>query len=283
MQHRQTSKPVAFTVAGDRAGRTLQDFLSEKLDVSRRRAKDLLDARVVFVNRRRVWMAKHALERGDLVEVTPDIAPPPRVGVREVLHEDGDYLVVNKPPGVLSNGPVSLEERLRRETNLPALQACHRLDRDTSGCMLLAKNASAYERAVELFRRGEVKKTYHAIVHGRLRTPSLIITDPVDGLPARTQVTALDVSPEASHARVNIETGRTHQIRRHLAAKGHPIVGDRQYATRVSATDRSLQAARQMLHSSGLAFCHPLTGNPVQAHAPLPQDFRECLRLFRLR
>jgi 23S rRNA pseudouridine1911/1915/1917 synthase len=276
-------KPTAYTIGGDQAGASLLEFLARSLDLSKGRAKSLLDARCVLVNRRRVWMARHALCKGDLVEVIPDRDRPARVDTRAALFEDAAFLVVDKPSGVLSNGPDSLEDRLRRERKEPALQAVHRLDRDTTGCLLFARDASAFEQIVELFKQHEVSKSYDAIVHGTFPPQIRVIDAPVDDLPAVTHVSVVDAGREATHVRLRIETGRTHQIRRHLELKRHPVVGDRQYATRVAATDRSLKAPRQMLHASELAFKHPRTGAPIRVRAPLPRDFLAALRVFGLR
>jgi 23S rRNA pseudouridine1911/1915/1917 synthase len=275
--------PTAYTIDGRQAGASLVEFLAQALDLSRGRAKAIIDTRCVFVNRRRVWMAKHIIQKGDLVEIVPDTPPPaPRVQTHDILYEDADYLVVNKPPAILSNGADSLESVLQRKRGEPALQAVHRLDRDTSGCLLFARSPEAFQRMVEAFQQGKVRKTYDAIVHGRFPPQLRLIDAPVEGLPATTHVRMVDGGREATHLRVRIDTGRTHQIRIHLALKHHAVVGDRQYATQ-AATDRSLNVRRQMLHASELAFQHPVTGQPVLARAPLPRDFLDGLHLFRLK
>jgi len=268
------------------AGVTLQEFLAAQLQLSKGKAKALLDQRVVFVNGRRVWMARHALRPGDLVEVQAQaVAPAAPAGAPApaVLYEDGDYLVVNKPPGRLAAGPDSVERDLQARRRLPALAAVHRLDRDTSGCLLFAKHARALAAAIGLFGQRAVTKVYHAIAAGRLPDGVHEINVPVDGQPALTRVARLDANPRASHLKLNIETGRTHQIRKHLLAVRHPVLGDKAYGGRFQPAGWQQEVPRQMLHAAVLAFPQPLTGAPVRCAAPLPGDFRACLRHLRLR
>ena len=273
---------VRREVAAQDAGAALTAFLADWLKVSRRQAKRLLDERRVFVNRRRIWMAHHALRRGDRVEVVASPVPAERVALR-ILHEDEDYLVVDKPPGLLSNGEGSVLTRLREQTGRPALVAAHRLDRDTSGCLLVAADSRACEDVIPLFRARDVKKVYHALVRGRLPGPERKIDMPLQERRAVSHVRVLDAGREATHVAVRIETGRTHQIRAHLAAIGHPVLGDRQYGTGAPAAARALAVRRQMLHASTLEFEHPRNGRRVRATAPLPRDFRNCLKAFGLR
>ncbi|MBI2437997.1 MAG: RluA family pseudouridine synthase [Lentisphaerae bacterium] len=283
-----------LTVRSTDHGATLLAFLAAQLRVSNRKAKALLDARKVFVNGQRLWMARHRLARGDDVEIQEEpVARPQRWRVATagwadraarptLLYESRDYLIADKPPGILANGPRSLEESLRRLTACPALRAVHRLDRDTSGCLLFARQAEAVARIRPLFAQQRVRKVYHAIVSGCVAEPEQEITYPIERKKARTQVRTLDVNKRASHLRIEPDTGRTHQIRRHLTAIGHPLLGDQQYATNreLSPTERTLR--RQMLHAYELSFHHPVSGQLIRARAPLPADFTACLRQFGL-
>jgi 23S rRNA-/tRNA-specific pseudouridylate synthase len=183
---------------------------------------------------------------------------------------------------MLSNGLNSVESKLREHLRLPALVAAHRLDRDTSGCLLMAKTAQAFDNVLPLFRRHDVKKTYHVIAAGRVEESEQVITVPIDGEMAITRVRTLDVNRDASHLLVTIDTGRTHQIRKHLDHIRHPVIGDRHYGTRLAASDKSLRVGRQMLHASTIEFVHPETHRRVFAKAPLPRDFRNGLRTFNL-
>ena len=282
----------------------LQDFLAQRFALSRRAAKAAIDGRNVWVNRKCVWIARYALQTGDLVEIPtvvvkgaqrqgatadraggatarPSAAPAARRHVR-VLWSDANYLVCDKPAGLVScDDPKSAETILREQEKIPTLEAVHRLDRDTTGCLLFAKSHAAFLAAVELFKTHKVSKTYHAIVVGRFAYAHQTIDTPLDGEPAVSRVTREGASDDASFLRVRIETGRTNQIRRHLASIRFPIVGDRVFGLKRARDMRLLQVPRQMLHASTLKLPNPLDRHAeIRAHAPLPADFRAALRLF---
>jgi 23S rRNA pseudouridine1911/1915/1917 synthase len=261
----------------------LQDFLVLQMRLSRNATKRLLDTRNVFVNTRRVWMAKHLLKPGDKVEVVmPTQTEPAREAKISILFEDEDYLIIDKPAGVLSNGAGSAEEQLRGQRKNPAILAAHRLDRDTSGCLLMAKSQEAFEKIIPVFRDQSITKTYHAIIVGRLDTPAQTVTFPIDGESAVTNLRTLSATADASHLEVTIETGRTHQIRKHLSAIKHPIAGDHQYGTRHETSPKLRTILRQMLHATALVMRNPLKHTPIRAKAPLPADFLQTLRTFKL-
>lgn len=276
MQQRQ------FQVKNEQAGTTLQDFLAASLKLSRNRAKALIDARKVFVNGHRVWMARHTLRRGDGVEVAVEAAAAAPATAPAFLYQDDDYGVVNKPAGRLSNGPESVEADLQAATGIATLRAVHRLDRDTSGCLLMAKHREAFDRAVELFRGRQILKIYHAIVAGRIQEHQRTIEEPVEGEQAVTHLQVLDSGREASHLKLKIETGRTHQIRRHLTTIGHPVLGDPAYGTGHVLPDLFRKVPRQLLHAACLQFVSPVSGKKVRVEAPLPADFRTWLRRLGL-
>ena len=277
-------KPAKFTVDSAQNGMTLMEFIAAALGLSRNRAKALVDTRNVFVNRRRVWMARHTLTPGDVIEMSEVGAQQPAPRTRlHILFGDDQYVVVDKPAGMLSNGTASVVSVLREQIASPSLVAVHRLDRDTSGCLLLAKNTRAFDAAVAQFRKCDVLKTYHAIVRGQLDPPNQTISTAIQGEHAITRVKTLAATTAASHVLLNIETGRTHQIRRHLAAAGAPIIGDSHYGVRTEATRKTLYVTRQMLHASSIEFTHPLMQRRIKVASPLPDDFRRCLDLFKLR
>ena len=271
-----------LTVRGDEEGKPLVDFLARRLDRSRTRARALLDARCVFVNDRRIWMARHPVRAGDRVEVRggPGVSQPAALAL---LHRDPHLVVADKPPGLLSVGKDSLEERLRDRLALPELAAVHRLDRDTSGCLLLAVGPEVKESLVEAFRAQTVEKTYRAIVAGRVETDQRRIEASINGQSARTEIRVLRSTPRASYLGVRIATGRTHQIRKHLAGIRHPVLGDRQYFTAPQRDPLLRDIPRQMLHAFALAFDHPVTGQRLRIEAPLPEDFQHSLRRLGLR
>ncbi len=277
---------MAFVVSKVEAGQSLQVFLSHKLSVSKRAAKNLMDDRAVWVNRRCVWMAHHLLRLGDTVEVPaankPKDEAAPKAKIR-VLIEDDFYLVADKPSALLAVGEGSAEEVLREQTGQPALRAVHRLDRDTTGCMLFAKNAAAFDAAVALFKTRRVSKIYQVIVSGKYDRASSTLNQELDGERAVSQIKREAVSNDASFLQVKIETGRTHQIRRHLSGIRHPVLGDREHGLKFARDPRLLTIPRQMLHASGLELPHPmLPGKTLKAHSPLPADFRRCLKLFEM-
>lgn len=277
----------------------LQDFLVSRFTLSRRTAKAMIDGRNVWVNRKCVWIARYQLSTGDLVEVptmvvkgaqaqakTPRAASgSPGARVRRhvrVLWQDDAYLICDKPAGLVScDDPKSVETILREQESIPTLEAVHRLDRDTTGCLLFAKNHAAFLAAVEVFKTHKVAKTYHAIVVGAFRFAHQVIDTPLDGETALSRVTREAVGADASFLRVRIETGRTNQIRRHLASVRAPIVGDRVFGLKNARDARLRTVPRQMLHASTLELPHPLNlHDTIKAHAPLPADFRATLRQF---
>ena len=275
-------QPQRFTVPPSAAGQTLIDFLGRSLNLSRRQTKALIDTRSVWVDDRRVWMARHPLRAGNRIEITSGgAAAMPRAPI-EVLYRDDHYIIADKPPGLLADGPHSVESRLRRRLALPGLSAVHRLDRDTSGCLLLAVDRESFEKMIPLFRARAVRKTYRVLVSGRLPSRTQTLKRPVGGRQAITHLRPLDANRRASHVEVTIETGRTHQIRRHLVSIGHPVIGDRHYATRLPSSDPARHTGRQMLHACGLEFVQPITGRTVRARSPLPRDFRAALKRLNL-
>lgn len=278
------------------AGKPLQDFLAARLGLSRRAAKAVIDGRSVWVNRKCVWIAHHALKTGDAVELPKvvvaaarrqagsaktEIAPVERKHVR-VLVETDDYIVADKPSGLLVNDdPKSVEMILREQLREPNLQAVHRLDRDTTGCLLFAKTYAAYAAAVEVFKTRSVSKTYAAIVAGEFPYAHQKIDTPLDDQPAISIVTREAKGTDASFLRVRIETGRTNQIRRHLAGVRYPIVGDRTFGLKSARDPRLMTVPRQMLHATALSLPNPMKkGEEIKAHSPLPADFRSALKLF---
>ena len=281
------------------SGRTLQDFLAARLGVSKRAAKAAIDAKSVWVNRKCVWMARHTLENGDLVEVPKSLlqqgkaakmtagrsAAAARSATRShirILVETPDFIVCDKPSGTVSSGDgASVESILRAQTGIETLQAVHRLDRDTTGCMILAKTAEAFEKAVEVFKTHSVKKQYVAIVAGRFPYRFHTIDAQLDGQNALSHVALQAAGDDASFLKVSITTGRTHQIRRHLAGIRFPVIGDRTFGLKRARDARMMAVPRQMLHASSVELPDPMRrGETLKAHSPLPADFRAALKLF---
>lgn len=281
----------------------LQDFLALKFALSRRTAKAMIDGRSVWVNRKCVWIARYELQTGDVVEVqdrmvkgaqkqssvsgaqVPRDAPAPAASakrhVRVIWQNDG-YLVCDKPAGVVScDDPKSVEVILREQEKIPTLEAVHRLDRDTTGCLMFAKDRAALDAAIEVFKTHKVSKVYHAVVSGSFKYLHQVVDTPIDGQPALSRVTREKAGADASFLRIRIETGRTNQIRKHLASIRYPIVGDRVFGLKNARDPRLMCVGRQMLHASTLQLPDPLSPHEeIKVHSPLPADFRATLKLF---
>jgi 23S rRNA pseudouridine1911/1915/1917 synthase len=255
-----------------------------------------------------VWIARFALRTGDLGEIPSQVVKGALRQAKASGHETGgarldgagasspaqakrhvrviwsndSYLVCDKPAGLVScDDPKSVETILREQEKIPTLEAVHRLDRDTTGCLLFAKNHAALVAAVDVFKTHKVSKTYHAISAGNFKFAHQVIDTPLDGQPAVSKVAREAVGADASFLRIRIETGRTNQIRRHLASVRAPIIGDRVFGLKNVRDPRLMQVSRQMLHASTLTLPDPLTPHAeISVHAPLPADFRSALRLF---
>lgn len=277
-------KAVSLRVSPEDKSCLLQDFLARHLTLSRKGAKALIDRRDVFVNGRRVWMARHPLRAGDRVEAwvaqnAPDRETASRI---PILYEDQEYLVADKPAGLLTNGPDSLEVRLRTQTGNERLCAVHRLDRDTSGCVLFAKDQTAFEAMIPLFRQRAIEKKYQAVVAGEFRPREQTVTLPLDGEPAVTHIRVMQATAGASRLLIRIDTGRTHQIRRHLSALKHIVLGDRNYGTRAEVRPEWRSIERHLLHAVSLAAPNPFSGRAIRAEAPLPDDMRQWIKRLKL-
>ena len=275
---------TVLTVTKAETGVTLQNFLAERLRLSKRGAKDLIDQRQVWVNRQCIWMARHLLRGGDTVEALAGTAAQAVQPVKRIriLSETDRYLFADKPYGMLTIGPGSLEEVLREQTGNPSLRCVHRLDKDTSGCLLVAKDDEAFDAAVSVFKTRRVKKLYEFLAVGKIETAASTIATPIDDEPAKTTIRRIAFNNDATFGSARIETGRTHQIRIHLASVRHPVVGDRLHGLKTSRDPRFMRVPRQMLHATELELDDPLGRGHLRAHSPLPADFRRCLQMFGL-
>lgn len=304
-----------LTVQPGEAGARLDIWLgSHKPDLSRARWQELIKAEHVRVNGQ-ARKPHYELRANDVVET--EIPPPePTELVAQdiplnILFEDTDILVLNKPAGLVvhpapGHSSDTLVNALLYHCKDPATGGTslkgiggeqrpgivHRLDKDTSGVLVIAKNELAMTGLASQFKSREVRKQYAALVWGQPipergtiktlvgRNPhnrKKMSAKPAAGRPAVTHYETVQKSPEASLLRVHIETGRTHQIRVHLAYIGHPVVGDAQYG-RARKTDRPVSAGRQMLHAEQLAFTHPRTGQSLEFRAPIPEDMQTLLK-----
>ncbi len=260
------------------------------------------------VNGTTVTKARSAISPDDVIDY--EIPAPkatklvPEDRPLDVLFEDQDLLVLNKPAGwVVHPGPGHDEGTLVHALlhHCPDLGGIggevrpgivHRLDRDTSGLLIVAKSQRAHRRLVEQFKERTITKDYMAIVYGRPEPDKGVIrtligrsasnrqkmtTQTDHGRTAVSRYEVVASNGRLSLVRVRIETGRTHQIRVHMTHIGHPIVGDLVYGARKKESS-TIGANRQMLHAERIAFVHPVTSQDLEFTAPLPDDMRHLLR-----
>ncbi|NLB69076.1 MAG: RluA family pseudouridine synthase, partial [Lentisphaerae bacterium] len=266
---------------------TLQDFIAKRLGLSKRAAKQHIDGKVVRVNGKNIWIARHILKFDDLVTVSGQVPSPTAISQRikkvKIIFEDENYLVVDKPRGILVNeSDYSLETVVRTQTGIHSLQASHRLDRDTTGCLLMSKSQEAHEAVIEIFKQHKVAKTYRTVVHGRWDAKSTTIDLPIEGRRAVSNVRCLKSNQDCSHLVIRIETGRTHQIRRHLSMARHPVMGDLEYGPKIIRDERIHRLTFPLLHAVELELEHPVTGEPLRVFSPVPQDFHKWLTALKL-
>jgi 23S rRNA pseudouridine1911/1915/1917 synthase len=309
-----------LTVSPDDARQRLDRFLAALLpDLSRSRIAELIDQGHVRVNGAAAKRA-HQVVSGERIDITllprPSLDAVPEEIPLDILYEDDDLLVVNKPAGMTvhagagaSHGTLvnALLHRFQKLSTVggplrPGI--VHRLDKDTSGALVVARNDAAHRHLAAQFQKRTVGKTYVALVHGRLKRDTGTIDLPVmrdparrtrmttrrrEGRTARTDWKVLARLESFTLVLVRIHTGRTHQIRVHFSALGHPVVGDTLYgAPRQVRVPRGAAAppplGRNFLHAARITFEHPCTGKQVTIVAPLPPELgqfaRELSRAF---
>ena len=296
---------VPAALAGDRVDRAV----SLLTGWPRTAVQDLVDRDAVLVDGRPVAKS-HRLTEGATIELLaepePDAPPGPDASVEvDVRFEDADVLVVAKPAGLvvhpgaghddgtLVNGLLARYPEIAGVGEPMRPGIVHRLDRDTSGLMLVARSQRAYGACVAQLAARTVDRRYVALVWGHLGSPRGMIDAPIgrsssrrtrmairdEGKPARTEYDVLETfpAPASTLLECRLETGRTHQIRVHLAAIGHPVVGDATYG---GARD-PIVVGRPFLHARDLAFDHPVHGERLSFHEPLPADLEVVLDRLR--
>lgn len=275
-------------------------------DLSRAVAQRLIKSGQVTVNAR-PSKPSYRVEVGDAVTIHVPAETPPQVAPEQipldVIYEDDDLLVVNKPAGMVihpsyghQSGTLVNAVLAHCPQNLDIGGAdragvVHRLDKDTSGLIIVAKSEAAHSALQRQFKRRQVKKTYLALVEGHPEPRYGLIDAPIgrdkrqrkrmaivrSGREARTTYRVTELFDNHSLVELQPETGRTHQLRVHLAWLGYPIVGDRVYGYR----KQLLLKQRQFLHAHKLEFTHPSTGVPLSLTAPLPDKLAQLLRRLR--
>jgi 23S rRNA pseudouridine1911/1915/1917 synthase len=224
----------------------------------------------------------------------------------KVRYEDDDLAVVSKPAGLLTHsapGPdrETLVDALSGRMNLATASGAgregivHRLDRDTSGLLAIAKSDEAYRGLIDSMKRRKIRRRYRALVVGSFRLPTGRVEAPIarstknptlmavtpGGRPAATDFQVLEALRRVTYLGVQLETGRTHQIRVHFAHIGHPIVGDPLYGRSTEGLARALELNRPFLHAAHISFEHPLKNEVVEVEEPLPEELELALRRAR--
>lgn len=317
---------ATYTVLPEAAGQRLDAWIAAQLDgVSRSRVQLLLSQGSVVVDGKPA-RASQKLRGGEVVEVHGEPVPAPLRAMAEdipldIMYEDDDLSVVNKPAGMMVHaGSGATDDARNHGTLVNALLhhyeqlsstggelrpgIVHRLDKQTSGLIIIARNDAAHLKLAEMFSRRQVRKTYIALVHGDLKQDAGTINAAISrdtirrtrmttrrATGGRTAVSHYEMMQRIdsrfgkfSLVHVRIETGRTHQIRVHMASIGHPVVGDTLYGApaRIAASQKDGQAGsisldRNFLHAAELAFAHPRTGKMLELSAPLPEELEEFL------
>ncbi|HHV65328.1 MAG TPA: RluA family pseudouridine synthase [Peptococcaceae bacterium] len=298
-------KYQTYQVEQEHQSLTVEQYLKTVLHYSGRKIQKLTRLKGIFLNQRPVFLQKK-LKAGDILNVLVledrTYGVTPQEGTVDILWEDSKVIVLNKPSGILVH-PAGQTPRgtlanylayyFQEKGELLTIRPLHRLDRDTSGCVVFAKDAQTQTLLEQQMHDGRFKRTYLGVVQGKLDPPEGIIDLPIgkhktkpnrravqeEGVKAVTYYRTLKVfeqglagqgeALELSLLELKLESGRTHQIRVHLAHLGHPLLGDRMYG------QRSSLIARQALHAGAVTFEHPQKGIEINVQAPLPNDMKK--------
>ncbi len=287
----------------------LDIFLQNNLEnTSRQAVQKLIEEKNVSLNSNTITKSSYKLKGNETIEVTIPIVLPKTIEKEniplDIIYEDEHIGIINKPhnmtvhpaqdiyTGTLVNGLLYHFDSLstaNEDITRPGI--VHRLDKNTSGLIVIAKTNEAYFKLIDMFKDKNMKKTYVTICKGNFkdkegRLENLIGRDPlerkrmavveVNGKIAISNYTILDEVKDFSLVKVHIETGRTHQIRVHMKSLNHPILGDDTYGSASSL------ASRQMLHAYSLEFNHPITNEFIHIIAPLPEDMTSLLKKLNL-
>jgi 23S rRNA pseudouridine1911/1915/1917 synthase len=299
----ETLTRIELSVPKDDAKSRLDRFLAKQLpEYSRSRLQHLIHGGFVRINGA-VTRPRQLVRYADKIELTEPplekIENVPESIPLEVLFEDDDLIVINKPAGLVVHPGAGHQEHtlvnalLSHCTTLSGIGGkerpgiVHRLDKETSGCLVVAKNDATHRELSTQFAERTVEKIYLALVAGKLRKQSGLIEETIGrhpvhrqrmsvassrGRAAKTEYRVLRSGDGASLIECRLHSGRTHQIRVHLHHVGHPVLGDKVYASR-----RAKAFPRQMLHAWKLGFRHPRTGEWRSFEAPLPNDFNQAI------
>ena len=302
-------KEIRFTA--DRQGERIDRFLSENLeDLSRSYIQKLLKDGSILVNNQTVKANYKTNEDDDIIVRIPDPEVPdilPEDIPLDILYEDDDILVVNKPKGMVVHPAPGHYSGTLVNAIMFHCKGClsgingvlrpgivHRIDMDTTGSLVICKTDRAHQILAEKLKSHSITRRYHAIVHGNLKEDAGTINAPVGrhpvdrkkmstkapcGRPAMTHYKVLERFGDYKYIECELEKGRTHQIRVHMASIGHPILGDAVYGPMKCP----FKLEGQTLHAKILGFEHPVTGEYMEFDAPLPEYFVSLLERLRMR
>jgi 23S rRNA pseudouridine1911/1915/1917 synthase len=306
---------ITVTVSPEDAGARLDAFIGWNTgELSRNYAVKLIGKGLVSVNGSPVSSKKHALNEGDTVVI--DVPEPEILEVRaediplDIVYEDDDVAVIDKPRGMVvhpgpgnQNGTLVNAVMYHMGGSLSSINGVirpgivHRIDKDTSGLLMIAKNDAAHESLAAQLKEHSVTREYTALALDNIREDELTIDAPigrdpknrmrnaVGGAAARNAVTHIKVLERFGRytlVKAVLETGRTHQIRVHMAYIRHPLAGDEMYGPRRQPQKiEGIEVSGQLLHAGTLGFIHPATGDYMEFHSPLPEVFEAVLEKLR--
>ncbi|MEG0469439.1 RluA family pseudouridine synthase [Amedibacillus sp. YH-ame6] len=300
-------REIEIVVSSEDTLDRIDKYISEKEeDLSRSRVQQLLSDELIFVNGQ-LCKAKYKVKPGDVItaefEDLMDMEAIPEEMDLNICYEDHDVIVINKPRGVVvhpANGNQSgtlVNGLLYHCKDLSGINGVlrpgivHRIDKDTTGLLIVAKNDKAHTSLSKQLQTKTVSRLYYALVHGVIEHEFGTIDAPIgrdvkdrqkmtvtgdNSKDARTHFKVIERFKEYTLVECRLETGRTHQIRVHMKYIGHPVVGDEKYSYR-----KTLKTGGQMLHAHQLTFVHPVTEEEVTVNAPLPEQFEELLKELR--
>ena len=294
---------LIIDVPDEETGERIDSFLSGKTDFTRTRIQQLIKDRNITVNGEPTKSSYKIEENDEIIIEVPEVETteikPENIKI-DIVYEDSDIAVINKQAGLVvhpAHGHYSgtlVNAILYHIKDLSGINGeirpgiVHRLDKDTSGLIVIAKNDKVHAALTEMFQEKKIRKTYLAILKGKLnKTEGKVVTQIGRDKNDRKKMTVIDDITKGKNAitnykvvsqnnlftlvKVNIETGRTHQIRVHMRHLGYPILGDSVYG-------RKDNEKRQMLHAYKLEFLHPVTGHQMEFTGEIPEDFQKALK-----
>ena len=295
----------------------LDKFLQKEFsDTSRATFQRFIQDGDVLVNGQKVKPTHQPRLGEEIVIVWPQPEPAEAIAENiplDILFEDQHLLVINKPAGLVVHPAAGHKQgtlvnallhychgQLSGVGGVARPGSVHRLDKDTSGCLIVAKNEATHLARSDQFAKRETNKVYQALVCGRLTKKQITVKTPIgrhpvqrkkmsvieNGRPSHTDFKILEILNESSLVEAVLHTGRTHQIRVHLQHLECPLIGDPMYANkhaRTFAQKTGYQAPRQMLHAKALSFIHPISQKQITIEAPLPEDFLDALNYLKIR